>query len=168
VTGTITAIAVARADPRVIYVGTDDGRVWGTGNGGRTWHRLLRGQLWVTGIAVDPEHSRVAYVATSGFNRGVERAVVLRTGNRGRSWVDVAGNLPRSPVNDVIFGPDGILYVAQNAGVAMTRDAGKHWLRMGAGLPDVPVYTLDYNPPAHRLLAGTFGRGVYAIRVSSG
>jgi photosystem II stability/assembly factor-like uncharacterized protein len=162
-TGTISAIAVAVSDPRVIYVGTDDGRVWVTGNGGGTWHRLLRGQLWVTGLAVDPRNSRAAYVTTSGFNRGVGRAVVLRTANRGRSWVNIAGDLPRSPVNDIIFGPGHALYVAQNAGVAMSRTAGKHWVRIGTSLPNVPVYMLDYNPSARRLLAATFGRGVYAF-----
>ena len=160
--GTITTIAPAASDPRTIYVGTDDGRVWATHDLGATWTLLLSGQPWVTRIAVDPNRASTVYVTLSGYRAGSPLPHVLLTRNAGASWSDLSGNLPQAPVNDVVLGRGGLLYVATDQGVFVTVAGLNVWFRYGR-LPLVPIDDIEYDPVHHRLVAATFGRGMYQI-----
>ncbi|GGU28083.1 WD40/YVTN/BNR-like repeat-containing protein [Streptomyces violascens] len=165
--GTITTVAAAR-DGRTVWTGTDDGRVWITRDLGAHWTQVLAGQPWVTRIAVDPADPTTAYVSLSGYRSGSAQPHLLRTRNAGTSWTDLSGNLPQAPVNDVVLGAGGVLYVATDQGVfvgaAYGADGRARWLRLGGGLPLVPVSDLAYDPANHRLVAATFGRGFYTFR----
>jgi hypothetical protein len=163
--GTITTIAVAASDNRVIYVGTDDGRVWITRNTGSTWTEITAGlpTRWITRVAVDPASADVAYVSVSGYRNGDPGAHVFRTANGGASWTDISAGLPDAPVNDVVLDPRdaAVLYAATDVGV-WARTAGV-WAPVGTGLPLVPVADLDAtnNGAATVLTAATFGLGMY-------
>ncbi|MFL6142827.1 MAG: WD40/YVTN/BNR-like repeat-containing protein [Labedaea sp.] len=161
--GTITTIAAARSDSRTIYVGTDDGRVWRTRDLGATWTLVLSGQPWVTRIAVDPARAGTLYVSLSGYRSGSFQPHVLVSRNAGASWTDLSGNLPQAPVNDIILGTGNLLYVATDQGVFTTFAGLTHWFRLGR-LPLVPVDDIEYDPGHHRLVAATFGRGMYEIQ----
>ncbi|WP_020672700.1 WD40/YVTN/BNR-like repeat-containing protein [Amycolatopsis nigrescens] len=163
--GTITTVSAAPSDPRTIWVGTDDGRVWLTRDLGGSWTKVLDGQPWVTRIAVSERDAGTAYVTLSGYRSGSRQAHVLTTRDAGQRWTDLSGNLPDAPVNDVVTGPGGLLYVATDQGVFTGHGwAGGHWLRLGRGLPMVPVDDLEYDRGARRLVAATFGRGLYELR----
>jgi photosystem II stability/assembly factor-like uncharacterized protein len=163
--GTITTVAAAPSDSRVIYVGTDDGRVWITRNLGATWSLVLSGQPWVTRVAPDPRDANTVYVTLSGYRSGSYRPHVLVSRNGGSSWHDISGNLPQAPVNDVIVGRGRTLYIATDHGVFVSWFGGYFWQRLGRGLPLVPVDDIEYDPRNHRLVAGTFGRSIYELRV---
>jgi photosystem II stability/assembly factor-like uncharacterized protein len=162
--GTITTVAAAASDPRTVYVGTDDGRVWVTRDLGGTWTLLLSGQPWVTRIAVDEHDSREVYLTLSGYRSGAYRPHVLRSRDGGSSWVDLSGNLPQAPVNDVVLGRGNTLFVATDQGVFVSRSGHDRWQRLGRGMPLVPVDDIEYDPGNHRLVAATFGRGLYELR----
>lgn len=161
--GTVTAVAPAPSDPRTIWVGTDDGRVWVTHDLGGTWRKVLDGQPWVTRIAVDERDAGTAYVTLSAYRSGSNQANVLRTTDGGDHWSDLSGNLPDAPVNDIVLGRAGALYVATDQGVFTGR--GGTWLRLSRDLPLVPVDDIEYDGDNHRLVAATFGRGLYETRV---
>ncbi|WP_018680959.1 sialidase family protein [Actinokineospora enzanensis] len=162
--GTITTVAAAKSDPRTLYVGTDDGRVWRTGDLGGTWTLVLSGQPWVTRVTVDPRRADTVYVTLSGYRAGSPQPHILMSRDGGRAWTDLSGNLPRAPVNDVVIGTGNILYIATDQGVFATLGGLDHWVRLGH-LPLVPVTDLSYDASAHRLVAATFGRGMYQIKV---
>lgn len=169
--GTITAIGLSRTDPDLVYVGTDDGRLWRTTDGGANWTRLTDPDLperWVTRVTVDPDDARRAWVSYSGFRWESEtQPHVLMTTDGGDTWVDVSGNLPQAPVNDVIRDPShpGWLYVATDVGVFGTRDLGRSWFKLGRELPMVPVNDIRFHAGTRTLFAATYGRGIWSARV---
>nr|WP_201749240.1 glycosyl hydrolase [Micromonospora acroterricola] len=162
--GTITTVAPA-GDGRTIYVGTDDGRVWVTRDLGGSWTLLLSGQPWVTRVVVDPARAGRVYVTLSAYRSGSDRPYVLGSLDGGRHFADLSGTLPRAPVNDLVIGRGLTLYVATDQGVFVSPTGGAIWLRQGRGLPMVPVDDIEYDATHQRLVAGTFGRGIYQVRV---
>lgn len=162
--GTITTIAAAR-DGRTIYVGTDDGRLWVTRDVGTTWSLIRNGGLWISRIAVSAADPARVWVTLSGYRTGSSAPYVLASGDAGASWSDLTGNLPQAPVNDVVRGFGRILYVATDQGVFVSYDGGPRWYRLGRGLPMVPVDDIEYDGHNHRLVAATFGRGLFQTAV---
>lgn len=162
--GTITTHAAA-VDGTTLYVGTDDGRVWVTRDLGATWTLLLSGQPWVTRITASDTDPGTAWLTLSGYRAGSDLPHVLRTSDYGATWTDLTGNLPQAPVNDVVRGSDGALYVATDQGVFVSPSGGPQWLRLGRDLPMVPVDDIEYDAGTDRLVAATFGRGIYRITV---
>ncbi len=164
--GTITTMDVSRTNPDVLYVGTDQGFIWCTPDGGTTWN-YITGSLafrWVTRVTVDPFDPAIAYVTHSGYKTPGERTPhIHRTTDYGATWVDIAGDLPDAPVNDVIvdFYNDSTLYIGTDVGVFVTKNLGTTWETFGTGMPIVLVDDLDYHIPSMTLVAGTFGRSMY-------
>lgn len=165
--GTITTIAVSQTDPDYIYAGTDDGLVWVSTNGGVEWDNITRSlpQRWVTRVMVDPRLETTAYVTFSGFREDIPLPHVFKTTDTGQSWIDISGNLPEAPVNDIIPDPaqPGVLYVATDVGVFYSVDDGAIWMPLGEGVPRVPITDLSLHAPSRKLVAATYGRSMYAF-----
>jgi len=162
--GTITTVAAAPSNSQVIYVGTDDGRVWVTRNLGATWTQVLSGRPWVTRVTVDERRAGTVYVTLSGYRSGSYQPHVMVSRDYGASWRDISGNLPQAPVNDVVLGRGGTVFVATDQGVFISHALlPGFWLRYGRGLPLVPVDDIEYDAGHHRLVAATFGRSFYEI-----
>jgi photosystem II stability/assembly factor-like uncharacterized protein len=169
--GTITTIAVAPADPDVIYVGTDDSNVWVTQNGGGAWTNVSAAlpNRWVTRVAVDPETAGTAYVTFSGLRWNEDIGYVYRTEDYGASWTDITGNLPGAPVNVLAVDPDEPvrLFVGTDVGCFYSEDIGDTWQMLGVGLPPVPVYDIKIHGPTRTLVAGTHGRSMHSFDLST-
>ncbi len=166
--GTITTVAAAPTDGDVIYVGTDDGLLWTTHDGGASWSEVSREQLpgtWVTRVAVHPDSADIAYATFSGFRSGSDRPHVMRTTDGGLTWHDVTGDLPDAPVNSVIATSDGLLIVGSDVGVFLSTWNGGRWTPVGDDLPRAPVTYLRYHEPTRGLTAATFGRGIYTAPI---
>ncbi len=169
--GTITTLAVAPADPDVIYAGTDDSNVWVTTNGGSGWADVS-GSLpnrWVTRVVVDPLDPGTAYVTFSGLRWDENIGYVYRTTDYGSTWDDITGNLPAAPVNALVVDPDepARLFAGSDVGCFYTEDYGATWEMLGTGLPAVPVYDLKLHNPTRTLVAGTHGRSMHSFDLTS-
>lgn len=161
--GTITTVGIATTDPNVLYVGTDDGRLWTTKNLGEDWIELtdpILPDIYVTRTTVDPTDEDVAYVTYSGFRQGDDRQLVFRTADGGATWQDISGDLPAAPVNDILIAGDDLV-VAQDVGVYASGDLGETWLRVGDDLPLAPILDIRHHEPTGTVTAATFGRGIY-------
>ncbi|MBK8968129.1 MAG: T9SS type A sorting domain-containing protein [Lewinellaceae bacterium] len=163
--GTISTIAVSPVDDGVIWVGTDDGKVVMTPNGGSIW-KIVSGALprrWVTRLIADPNDPAAAWVCLSGFKHGDAMAHIYRTEDAGQSWAPVSGNLPDIPVNDLVLDPlaPGTLTAATDVGVFTSYDGGATWTVLGIGLPNVPVLDLTLHAPTRALVAATYGRSMF-------
>ena len=166
--GTVTTIAVAPANPDVIYVGTDDSNVWVTQNGGTLSWTNVSATLpnrWVTRVAVDPTDPTIAYATFSGLRWNENIGHVYRTENAGASWTDITGNLPDAPVNALAVDPDlpNVLYAGSDVGCFYTKNLGADWEMLGTGLPAAPVYDIKIHQPTRTLVAGTHGRSMHSI-----
>ena len=165
--GTITTIDVSAEDANLIYVGTDDGNVWRTDDGGANWINLSASlpNRWVTKVEAtyDSSFSDRVYVSFSGYRYGEDLGHLFYSEDRGATWQDISTNLPDIPVNDFenyssIYGE---LFIATDVGV-FSSNTGGDWFPLDGGLPSVPVtdlYGQDFAP--FYLYAGTYGRSIY-------
>lgn len=170
---TLTALAASAVNDDIIWAGSDDGNVWVTSNGGagKEWTKVSDNLpvRWVTTVATDPFDANTAYVGFSGLRYFDYEPHLFRTTDLGATWEDISGNLPDMPINIVIIDPDnqGTFYVATDDGVYVSYDTGANWEALGNGLPTVPVLDLNLHQPTRTLLAATFGRSMYLIKVKA-
>ncbi|MGQ0837569.1 proprotein convertase P-domain-containing protein [Actinokineospora sp.] len=168
--GTISAIGVSKSDARVIYAGTDDGKLWVTRNTGTTWTDVTAGlpTRYVTRVTVDPTDANLAYVTVSGYRNGSSAAQVFRTTNGGATYQTISGNLPDAPVNDIVLDPQNrtTLYVGTDVGAFTSTNGGANWAPIGTGMPLVPVTDLETSVSTGQtvITAATYGLGIYQIR----
>jgi photosystem II stability/assembly factor-like uncharacterized protein len=164
--GTITTISVSPKNPRIIYVGTDDGFVWVSTNEGLNWRKITAGlpNRWITRVETDPFDANTAYLTVSGFKWNEYLPHVFKTTNLGETWVDISANLPQAPANDIVPDPSekGTLYVATDMGVFVNRsEKTPTWELLGTGMPLCPVTDLRFHKATRKLVAATFGRSMY-------
>ncbi|MCK5822185.1 MAG: T9SS type A sorting domain-containing protein, partial [Bacteroidales bacterium] len=170
---TLTALAVSPLNGDILYAGSDDGNVWvNTDVGGSgTWTKISDNLpvRWVSSLATDPFDQNTAYVAFSGLRYFDYEPHLFRTRDLGVTWEDISGNIPDIPVNQITIDPDnqGTFYVATDNGVYVSYDSGANWETLGNGLPTVPVLDLNLHRPTRTLLAATFGRSQYLIKVKA-
>ena len=168
--GTITTIAVAEDEGNTIYIGTDDGNVQVTFNGGDDWENISDGlpDRYVTSVAVSTNDPLTAYVTLSGYRYVDYQPHILTTTDGGENWTDISGNLPEIPLNDVIVDASypNLIYVASDMGVWYTLDGGGNWDLLGSNFPMSVVNDLDLHPDEQFLIAATFGRSILKYDVS--
>ena len=130
----------------------------------------------VTQVMPDPADATggTAYVTFSGFDQytggtgGDHLGYVYKTSNSGATWTNLTGNLPHSPVNDIVIDPSiaNTLYVATDVGVFYTSNANvvtPTWNTLVGGLPKSAVLSLKLHNASRTLIAGTHGRGVWRV-----
>lgn len=164
--GTVQAIGLNRKNPKIIYAGTDNHRLWKTKDLGGSWKKITDKELpkrWVTDIVVKANKPRVVYVSYSGYRNDDQRAYVFRSKNGGKTWKNISKTLPRAPVNDLVL-TGRRLFAATDVGVFVTKTRRASWLKVGRGLPMSPVNDIEYVGKNRTLYAGTFGRSIWKVR----
>lgn len=161
--GTIISIDVSQLDSDLIYIGTDDGNVWVTEDGGGNWTNVSSTlpDRWVTKVKANPFDVNEVFVTLSGYRYGEDEGHVYYSNDRGATWTDISDNLPNIPVNDIeVTEVDG-LFLATDIGV-MQGSIGGNWQPYGTNMPSVVVTDLYYD---YRygidLYAATYGRSSY-------
>jgi photosystem II stability/assembly factor-like uncharacterized protein len=162
---TITTIDVSKVNPAIVIAGTGDGRVHVSSNNGQTWQNISAGlpQRWITKVAADPFNAQTIYVTLSGFRWDEPLPHVFKSTNLGSNWIDITGNLPEFPVNDIALDPDlpGRIIVGTDAGVYGTTNGGQYWYWIWNDLPAVPVCAMKIHAPSRTIVAGTYGLSSY-------
>src|SRR5260370_1911889 len=116
-------------------------------------------------LTVDPTNPGTAYAVRARFS-GSSSNHVFKTTNYGATWTDISGNLLDTPVDSVAVSADGAtVYIGTDVGVFSSSDGGTSWARFGTGLPNVQVKDLQVVPSQDLLAAGTYGRGMWEIKV---
>jgi uncharacterized protein (TIGR03437 family) len=162
-----TEITAVGQSGGTVYAGSADGRIWVSGDGGRTFPAPAwpAGGGRVENIFADPVEPRVALAALSGAGPHV-----LRTTNGGDFWDTLDFNLPNRPAHGVTADrAAGAVYVATDAGVfygvADLENASVNpvnWVNLSARLPAAPAYDVRLDPAGVQLYAAFDGYGVYA------
>ncbi len=168
---TIVAIAPSPVERGVIWVGTDDGQVQLTRDGGKTWTNLssrIKGvpaNTWVPHIEPSPFRASEAYVVFDNHRRGDWTPYIFKTTDYGRTWTalsseDVWGYchvIRQDPVE-----PE-LLYLGTEFGLYISTDGGQHWTKWQKGVPTVAVRDIRVHPKEHDLVLGTHGRAAFVI-----
>ncbi|PLX03699.1 MAG: glycosyl hydrolase [Marinilabiliales bacterium] len=167
---TITSISVSPLDQDYIYTGSDDGTVYFTSDGGLSWNKISDDlpERWISSVAADPFDKNKVYVTLSGYRWDEYIPHVLMSEDNGETWLDISANLPEAPVNEIVTDPEkpGYLYVATDMGVYYTSSQGETWDITSTGMPFIIVTDLRLHNPTRKLIAATYGRGMYKLDLS--
>ncbi|MCF6294438.1 MAG: hypothetical protein L3J25_01960 [Flavobacteriaceae bacterium] len=168
---TIFTIAESPFDENVIWVGTDDGNVQVTTNGGKTWTNTIANvsgvpaNTWVYHIEASVHDKATAYAVFEGHTTGDMTPYTYKTTDYGKTWTniisdDVVGfvrNIQEDYVN-----PD-LLYLGTEFGLYITLNGGKSWSKFTKNMPSVAVHFIDLQKRTNDLVMGTHGRGIIII-----
>ena len=169
--GTITTISESPIKEGVIYVGSDDGLIHVTKNGGKTWRNIsgnLPKELWVSNVFASNHDEKIVYLSLDGYRWDNFSPYLFKSKNYGKTWESIGSNLPDSPINVVIEDNvnEDILYIGNDHGVYISLDQGKTWEPFSNGLTSAAVHDLVIQEDEQHLLVGTHGRSIYLADIS--
>lgn len=156
----IYAATVGLNNSSAVFVSTDGGQSWTSGNTGLP-------NLVPNDVEIDPMDPSIAYVTFSGFGHDH----LFRTDNYGQSWTSIGGDLPDAPGNAVAVDPENtaIIYYGNDIGVYYSKDSGETWTAMDNGLPPAVIaMDLKVSPTDRKLWVATHGNGAYRIDMVEG
>jgi len=171
---TIYAIAESPKNPNVVWVGTDDGNLQLTRDGGKTWTNVARGikglppQAWVSSIDAGHFDEGTVYATFDLHMFGDPRPYAYRSGDYGKTWSALVA--PDGPVRgyahvikEDLANPD-LLFLGTELGLWVSLDDGNQWAHYkGGDLPAVAVRDLAIHPRDHDLVIATHGRGIWIV-----
>jgi uncharacterized protein (DUF305 family)/photosystem II stability/assembly factor-like uncharacterized protein len=165
--GTIFYVMESRQDRNTIWVGSDDGLVHLTRDGGRTWTNVTPPGLpeaQINAIETSPHADGTAYLAVTRYKFNDFTPLIYKTTDYGRSWRKIAqGIAPEAWVRVVREDPvrPGLLYAGTELGMYLSFDGGEHWQPWQLNLPVVPVTDLKVH--GNDLVASTQGRAFWIL-----
>lgn len=159
----VFALAVAPSNSEVVYAASLT-TIKRSDNMADSW-TTITGDLPLSGIginyiAVDNEDEDRLWVALSGYDDG-EKVYMSEDG--GDSWTNVSGTLPNVPVNTIVYQNDSEdrLYMGTDIGVFYKDNYLEDWVPYMEGLPNVMIHELEINYTSEKLVAATYGRGIW-------
>ncbi|MBK9410293.1 MAG: hypothetical protein IPN47_20050 [Gemmatimonadetes bacterium] len=169
--GTITSVSESPRSQGVLLVGTDDGQVQLSTDGGAAWTNItarfrLPAPRWVSKVLWSQHEARTAYVAFDGHYDDDLAPMLYRTTDGGTTWSAVAGDLPVGhSVKTLAEHPSNrdVLFAGTEFGLYVTFDGGKRWAYVGGALPRVRIDDIAIHPKHRDLVLGTHGRSIIVL-----
>ena len=168
---TIFTIAESPLDENIIWVGTDDGNVQVTKDGGKNWQNVvsniqgLPSNTWTYHIEASVHGKGIAYAVFDGHNSGDMQPYVYKTSDFGTTWTNI--------ITDNVIGTsrniqedyknENLLFLGTEFGLYITADGGKNWEKFTKNVPPVAVHFIDLQKQTNDLVLGTHGRGIIII-----
>ncbi len=169
--GTIVAFSESPLDEQLLYVGTDDGLVQITNNGGENWAKVenvsgVPSMTYVNMLLASQHDENVVYAAFNNHKRGDFKPYLFKSNDKGKTWTSITGNLPERGSTYAIAedheDPD-LLFAGTEFGVFFSNDGGNEWTQLKGGLPTIAVRDLAIQKRENDLVLGTFGRGFWVL-----
>ncbi len=169
--GTITTIGESPVQAGLLYVGTDDGKVQMTADGGKSWRDLtsrfrLPGARWASRVLASRHAAGTAFVAFDGHQDDDFKPYIFRTTDNGATWSSISGTLPDGMVVSALEehprNPN-LLFAGTEFGLFLTANGGTSWTHVRGSLPTVPIDDIVFNDRANDLVLGTHGRSIIVL-----
>ena len=169
--GQLVSIAESNFDENNLVVGTDDGLIHVTTDGGKNWTRIdnipgVPERTYVNQIIASQHDKNVFYATFNHHRYGDFKPYVFKSNDGGKSWVAIQHNLPARGSAYTIAEDHvnkDLLFVGTEFGVYFTIDGGKTWTQLKGGLPTIAVRDLTIQKRENDLVLATFGRGFYIL-----
>ncbi|EAZ80393.1 VPS10 domain-containing protein [Algoriphagus machipongonensis] len=171
---TLFAIEESKFEAGVIWVGTNDGQVQLTRDGGENWTNLTANipdlPKWGTIANIEPSRfdKSTAYITVDLHQMGDFDPYIFKTTDYGQSWTKISDGIPSSEssfVHVIKEDPkrEGLLYAGIDKGIYISHNDGQSWSRLKLNLPPAPVYWMEIQERFDDLVVGTYGRGYYIL-----
>jgi photosystem II stability/assembly factor-like uncharacterized protein len=169
---TIVAIAESPRKKDLLYVGSDDGRLHTTIDGGKEWTELtsrLPVRRWISRLVPSRHADATVYVTQRGREDDDFAAYVYKSTDHGRTFRSITNNIPAGPVNVIREDPrnPNVLYVGTDFGVYISTNGGDRWQVLGGNLPSGQVSDLAFQTRDNLLVISTYGRGMWVLDAAS-
>jgi hypothetical protein len=155
----------------LIYVGTDDGLIQVTENGGKSWQKIERFPdvpqwTYVTDVFPSPRDVDTVFATLNNWQRGDYKPYVVKSTDRGKTWTNITADLPDKHdawaiVQDHVNG--NLLFVGTEFELFTSVDGGKRWVQLKGGMPPAQVRDIAVQKRENDLVLATFGRGFYVL-----
>lgn len=164
----IASFSESPLDVQVLYVGTDDGNVQVSKNGGATWQNITPSQVagrWISSIVASPHQSGTVFLTFNGYRFDEIKSFVYKSEDYGQTWQSINSNLPLESINIILQDPvqEKLLYLGTDEGTYISLDAGKTWNVLSGDFPNVATYDAIVHPRDNELVLGTHGRSIYVL-----
>jgi len=169
--GNAVALAESPKKDGLIYVGTDDGLLQVTEDGGKNWRKIdkfpgVPDMTYVSRTLASEHDVNTVYASFDNHKNADFAPYLLKSTDAGRSWTAIKGNLPANgPVLAIAedhVNPN-LLFVGTEFGLFFTIDGGQKWIQLRGGMPVISVRDLVIQKRETDLVAATFGRGFYIL-----
>lgn len=164
---TITTIAESPLSFNVIWIGTDDGNIQLTRDGGVSWTKVsdfLPQGRWISEIHASLHDEATAYVSLNGYRNDEFKTYIYKTSDYGQTWTSLTGNLPEDVANVIVQDPVNpfILYAGLDHGSYVSFDDGSNWHYLSPK-PNVASYDMVIQSRDLDLVMATHGRSIYVM-----
>jgi photosystem II stability/assembly factor-like uncharacterized protein len=173
---TITTISESPLKPGILWVGTDDGKVQMSKDGGALWTDVTPNivtaggpaSVWTSRVYASRFAPGSAYIAKTGRRQDDFKPYLFKTIDYGATWTSLSATLPQWPVNSIVEDTQdpSVLFAGTDIGVFVSHDTGTHWVSLQANMPPAAVTDMVFQPQAEDLVVGTFGRGTWILNIA--
>lgn len=169
--GNIVSLTESPLVEGLIYVGTDDGLIQVTENGGENWRKIesfpgIPEMTYVSCLFASLHDANTVYAAFDNHKKADFKPYLLISNDRGKSWKSITGDLKETQViysiNQDHIKPE-LLFIGTEYGVFFTINGGKNWIQLKGELPTQAVRDIDIQRRENDLVLATFGRGFYIL-----
>ncbi|HYX41188.1 MAG TPA: hypothetical protein VE821_05805, partial [Pyrinomonadaceae bacterium] len=169
--GNGSALAESPKQEGLIYVGTDDGVINVTEDGGKNWRRLetfpgVPERTYVSRLTASNHNATTVYAAFDNHQNSDFKPYILKSTDAGRTWTSLRANLPENGAVLAIaedYVNPSLLFVGTEFGLYFSIDGGAKWVQLKGGMPTIAVHDLTIQQRENDLVVGTFGRGIYIL-----
>ncbi|MCW1147065.1 VPS10 domain-containing protein [Flavobacterium lacisediminis] len=168
--GTISTISESKFQFGLLYVGSDDGKIHVSKDGGVSWQLIsgnLPQNLWVSRVVASSHKKERVYVTLNGYRNDNFVSYAYVSEDFGATWTSISNGLTQA-VNVIVedFANENILYIGTDNGLFISIDKGITWQDFSNGMPNVAVHDAVIQTKAKELIVGTHGRSVYKMDIS--
>ena len=167
---TITAITESPVSEGTIFVGSDDGRLHATANGGETWETMSAvpskaEPMFINDMEASLFDGQTVFVVGDNHKLGDYSPYVYKSTNRGKNWTSIMGDLPEDTIVWAIQQDHenrDLLFLGAEDGAYFTVNGGENWFKL-AGTPTISFRDIKIQRRDNDLVGATFGRGIYIL-----
>ncbi len=169
--GNASAIAESPRKEGLIYIGTDDGLIQVTEDGGKNWRKIekfpgVADMAYVSRLLASNSEANTVYAAFDNHQNADFKPYLLKSTDAGRTWLSISSNLPKNgPVLAIAEDHinSNLLFAGTEFGLFFSIDGGQKWVQLKGGLPTIAVRDINIQKRENDLVVGTFGRGIYVL-----